>query len=291
MRIKMICSKKNTIIFIILTLIFFFGKIKADNKYNGIGADSSGFVEINNVQLYYEIVGNGVPLFYLHGGLSSSKDFSKYVSEFSSDFKVITVDRKGHGRSYDDHEPYSYSSMAESMNLFLEYLGIDSVLVIGWSDGGVVGFHLASKYPSKVKKLIAVSANYLVDGMTKSSIEWIKTQLTPVNISKVIPSIENEYKNINPNPNNFANFINKTRDMWLSDPYISKEDFVKIKVPVLLVAGDKDDIRLEHMIEMQSLLTNSQLCILPNTTHFVFAESSEIVTKILIEFLKNKVNK
>lgn len=283
----MICPKRYTLLLCILSLIFIFNNAKATDISNeGIKADSCGYIEINNVKLYYEIFGQGAPLLYLHGGLSSSNDFQRYIPEFSKNFKVITIDRRGHGRSFDNDEPYSYSSMADDMNLFLEYLNIDSAFVIGWSDGGVVGYHLASKNPSKIKKLVAVGANYLVNGLTKSSIDWITNQLTAEKISQSFPEVEDEYKKLNPNPDNFDNFIHKTRNMWLRDPYILKEDFIKINIPVLLVAGDKDDIRLEHMIEMYSLLKKSQLCILPNTTHFVFDEYNDTVTKILSAFLK-----
>lgn len=283
----MICSKMFNLSLSIISMILLFNNVKPnDNLSDELKVDSYGYIEINNVKLYYEIFGEGAPLLYLHGGLSSSKDFQKYIPEFSKNFKVITIDRKGHGRSFDNNEPYSYSSMADDINLFLEYCKIDAALVIGWSDGGVVGYHLASKYPSKVIKLIAVGANYRVYGLTESSIDWITNQLTVENVSKSFPQIEEEYKKLNPHPENFDNFINKTRNMWLHDPYISTEDFIKINIPVLLVAGDKDDIRLDHMIEMHSLLKKSQLCILPNTTHFVFDEYNDIVIKILTDFLK-----
>ena len=213
-------------------------------------------------------------------------DFSKYIPELSEHFKVITFDRKGHGRSNDDNEIYSYASMAEYTNIFLDKIGISKAFIIGWSDGGIVGYHLASKYPSKVIKLIAVGANYLVEGITEPSIDWIKNQMTAEEISRTYPSVESDFKRLNPEPKNFHNFINKTREMWLRDPYISKEDFVKIDVPVLLIAGDRYDIRLEHMFEMYSLLKKSQLCILPNTTHFVFDKYHDTVAKILSEFLK-----
>ena len=252
----------------------------------GLEADSSGYAEINNVKLYYEITGSGKPLLYMHGGLSSSLDFSEYIPEFSKEYMVITFDRRGHGRSYDNGDPFSYSAMGETANSLLEYLGIESAYVIGWSDGGVVGFHLASKHPSKVKKLIAVGANYLVTGLTDESVEWIKTQLTPESISQSFPQVEQGFKSMNPNPENFANFINKSREMWLTDPYIPKEELVKIEIPVLLAAGDTDSIKLEHTAEMRSLLSNSRLCILPNTSHFVFALKNEIVIKIFNNFLQ-----
>ena len=281
------CFKKLIMVLAVFFFILFTSKLKAENnKVSEMIADSSGYIEVKKVRLYYEIHGEGTPLLYLHGGLSSSLDFSKYIPELSKHFKVIIFDRKGHGRSNDDNEIFSYALMAEHTNLFLDKIGISKAFVIGWSDGGVVGYHLASKYPSKVIKLIAVGANYLVEGMTESSIEWIKNQMTVEEISRTYPSVESDFKKLNPAPNNFQNFIVKTREMWLRNPYISKEDFVKINVPVLLIAGDRNDIRLKHMFEMYSLLKKSQLCILPNTTHFVFDEYNGTVAKILSKFLK-----
>jgi pimeloyl-ACP methyl ester carboxylesterase len=265
-------------------------KSDSDKGLTGtVQADSSGYAEINSVRLYFEIYGKGLPLLYLHGGLSSGRDFEKYIPEFSRHFKVIVVDRRGHGRSYDNEAPYSYASMAEEMNAFLEYLKIDSAFVIGWSDGGVVGYHLASTYPVRVRKLVAVGANTLVHGMTEESIIWITNKMTAEGITNDYPQVVEKYRKVNPDPENFGLFIEKTREMWLHDPYISREDFRKITAPVLLVAGDRDDIRLDHMTEMHGLLRNSQLFIYPNTTHFVFDEYSDTVARVLIEFLKQEV--
>jgi pimeloyl-ACP methyl ester carboxylesterase len=252
-----------------------------------IEADSCGYAEINEVRLYFELHGAGEFLLYLHGGLGSSKDFEKYIPELSKYFTLITVDRRGHGRSFDNGEPYSYASMADDINQFLEYLGVDSAFVIGWSDGGVVGFHLASQYSNRVRKLIAVGANYRVEGLTQASLEWINNQLTVENMSKYYPQFKKDYETLNPQPDNFDNFIRQTKKMWLHNPYISKEDFIRIDKPVLLVVGDNDDVRLDHVIEMHSLLNESQLCILPNTTHFVFDEYNDIIMQIILKFLKN----
>ena len=75
----------------------------------------SGYAEIGAVRLYYEITGDGDPLLLLHGGLGGSEHFAEVVPLLSTSFEVITVDRRGHGRSTDDGEPYSYAGMAEEM--------------------------------------------------------------------------------------------------------------------------------------------------------------------------------
>lgn len=222
----------------------------------------------------------------LHGGLRSSREFEEYIPFFASRYKIIILDRREHGRSFDNQEPYSYLSMADDVNTFLEYLKIDSAYVIGWSDGGVVGYHLASKYPAKVKKLIAVGANIRVGELTKQAHDWIINNLSSDKIDVVSPGIKENFTKLNPNPDNFNNFIDKTKKLWLTDPYILTDDFSKINLPVLLVAGDRDLIKLEDMIEMYSMLNDAQICILPNTDHFIFNKYNEIVAKIIMDFLK-----
>lgn len=279
-------NKNITILFAAILFLSFINEVKSQNNENKFQPDSSGYAEINNVKLYYEISGEGEPLIYLHGGISSCRDFDNYISGFIKTHKVITYDRRGHGRSYDSDEQLSYSSMADEANLFLEYLGIDSAYVIGWSDGGVVGLQLAARYPSKVRKLVAVGANYLVSGMAEGSVEWISANLTPENISKSIPGFEDNYKSTNPDPDNFAGFVNRTREMWLRDPYVAKEGLQKITAPVLLVSGDREDMKPEHTSEMYSIIKNAQLCILPNMTHFVFGNYNTAFMELFLRFIK-----
>lgn len=273
-------NMKTFNIFFILVALFPCLSVSATSKAG------NGIAYINGAKLYYEISGRGQPLLYLHGGLSSSRDFDLYRPVLNKEFAIITIDRRGHGRSTDTPEPYSYAAMAEDIAAFMEQKGLNSAFVVGWSDGGIVGFHLASKYPARVRKLVAVGANYLVSGTAPEALAWVRTKLTPDRISSELPGLEEKYRKQNPQPDNFPNFINKSRAMWLDDPYISREDFQKISAPVLLVAGDRDDIRLEHMLEMHALLKNSQLCILPNGSHFMFNQKNEAFLAILRQFLR-----
>jgi pimeloyl-ACP methyl ester carboxylesterase len=245
-------------------------------------------VDVHGIKLYYEICGDGPPLLLLHGGLSSSADFQQNIPDFSKSYKVVTIDRRGHGRSYDNADPFSYAAMAEEMKAALDVLRIPSTFVVGFSDGGVVGYHLAGKYPAAVTKLVAVGANYRVDGMTPEAVEWTKTRLTPEHLPRDYPQVVADYKARSPEPARLNDFIAKTKALWLQDPYVAKEDMMRIRAPVLFVIGDKDDIRFEHMLEMRALIKNSQLCVLPNATHFLLWEKPGIINPIILEFLKEK---
>lgn len=250
-------------------------------------SDIAGYAEINSVKLYYRIVGEGEPLLLLHGGLSGSEYFDAIVPTLAKSFKVITVDRRGHGRSYDNAEPYTYATMADEMNAFLDHIQIDSAMMLGFSDGGVVGYHLASTYPVRVKKLVAVGANYRVGGMTDPTQDWARNQLTPESLRAAMPGIADRYMAENPQPENYSSWVERSRELWLRDPYLTESQMSEIQTEVLFVAGEKDAIRIDHVLEMHALVSNAQVCILPNATHFVLSEKPDMVLPILMDFFEN----
>jgi len=247
--------------------------------------DSSGYAEIDGVKLYFEITGEGEPLLLMHGGLGGSEHFSEIIPLLSGSFQVITVDRRGHGRSWDNTDPYSYASMADEMAAFLDHLQLEAVNMLGFSDGGVVGYHLASTYPKTVKKLVAVGANFRVDGMTSTTVDWVENRLSPENLSTDLPGIESRYRETNPQPDNYPTFVERSRELWLRDPYLSDQQLKGIQAPVLFVVGEKDAIRIEHVLEMRTLVQGSQMCVIPGASHAVLSEKPQLVLPILMDFL------
>jgi len=262
---------------LLITILFFTFIFANDNQ--------SGYVKSSGTKIYYEVIGEGEPLVLLHGGLGPGGHYKRNIPEFQKHFQLITIHTRGHGKSSDNDQPFSYASFADDVNNVLEHLEINSTNVIGFSDGGVIGYQLVAKYPERVNKLIAVGANTKVEGLTVGTIDWTKNSLSPKYVAENMPDIKKTYTTLNPNPENFDNYINKTQEIWLRDPYVKEEKFKTIKSPVLILGGDNDAINLEHFIEMHHLLDNSQLCIIPDATHFVLSEKPEVVNEICVEFL------
>jgi len=73
--------------------------------------------------------------------------------------------------------------------------------------------------------------------------------------------------------------------MYSRNELIGEETLSKISAKVLLVFGDNDVIKLEHGIELNTKITESNFCVLPNTSHYVFNEKPELINTIGIEFL------
>jgi pimeloyl-ACP methyl ester carboxylesterase len=168
----------------------------------------------------------------------------------------------------------------------VDSLKLDSAYAMGWSDGGIAAILLAEKRPDKIRKAIAVGPN-----------NGLKGAALPAGItidSLVAPSAE-QYRGWNKEaidqylatlPRDWKKHFNSLNKMWYQREYFSDSLFTRIKVPAMIVLGDRDEISLEHGASMYRLIKGSQYCVLPNTTHEVFKEQPEMINKIAIEFFK-----
>jgi pimeloyl-ACP methyl ester carboxylesterase len=244
-------------------------------------AAQSHYVEINDIRIFYQDTGAGEPLLLLHGGLLSS-DFSKPPMDFfAGQFRVIAPDSRGHGRTSDSDKPITYELMADDMVKLLDHLGLDSVFIVGFSDGGNVGLVMASSYPDRVKTLVAIGANFQPDGYTTEDIEWMKTASADTSL----PDIANYYRSVSPTPDRWPIFFKKMVTMWLTAPIVSEQQLAGIVAPTLIIAGDRDMVRVDHTVELFEAITDAQLFIVPGVTHFVLEEKPELVHEIILSFL------
>ena len=249
------------------------------------GSNDGKTVTILNKQIYYEEYGHGVPLLLLSGGGidRSIKDFEKCIPELSKYYRIIAPDTPGQGRS-EQADTLSYEVLTEFMSQLIDSLKIYSAYVMGWSDGGIVGLLLAAKRPDKIRKVLAVGANNGLSGAIPPDID--------INLVKPMAIEEWEKNNkekiakyMNTLPRDWKKLVNGLNAMWYQhEDYFSKSVYGHIRVPVMIVLGDRDDIIVEHGLEMHRLIKNSQFCILPNTSHEVFSEKPNMINKIAIDF-------
>lgn len=234
--------------------------------------DSIGkYANINGIKLYYEAYGKGEPLLLLHGNSQSIEAFTYQIPELSKHYRVISVDTRGQGKSTEDGKTYTYDLFASDMNSFLDYLGLDSVNIVGWSDGGNTGLIMAMKYPKKVKRLITMGANIFID---KSAV-----------INGLIPAINKRIKTLeNDNTDKARNSV-RLMTMLLTEPRYQFEDLKKIQCPVLVLAGENDLIKATHTKEIAANISNATLLIAPKETHYFPANNSKEFNRIVIEYL------
>ena len=239
------------------------------------------YVEINGAKIYYEEYGKGEPLLLIHGNGGSIIDMGYQIDYFKSKYRVIIADNRGHGKSELKTDSLTYTQITKDWNELVNYLKLDSIDIIGWSDGGIVGLKMGISGKSKIKKIVAMGANLRPDS-TAVNYWAVKDVLK----SKKMINSKIEEQDTTANWN-----LQKQLYGLLGDqPNIPIEDLSKIKAKVLIMAGDEDIIRNKHSLEMYENISKAQLCIMPGETHFTPASNpklfNEIVNKFLLEPFK-----
>jgi pimeloyl-ACP methyl ester carboxylesterase len=226
-------------------------------------ASSSGYADVNGLHMYYEIHGDGPSLVQLHGGTCTNDQLE--VDYFAESFRVIAPEQMGHGRTADDPgRPFHYHDMAEDTVALLRHLEIESALVLGFSDGGVLGLDMAVHHPDLVSRLVVTGANFSKDAYSARGWEFVMTAS-----SDDWPEQEHaEYDRLSPDgPEHWPAVIERLRRMWLLEPNLTAEELGRIATPTLVVAGDRDMIQIEHTTALFRAIPDAQLCVVPGTGH------------------------
>jgi pimeloyl-ACP methyl ester carboxylesterase len=247
----------------------------------GANAALGKYADINGIKLYYEIYGEGEPLMLFHGNGGSIASFASEIPELSKHFKVIAVDSRAQGKSTDSSAEITYALMASDMSALIDQLRLGSVNVMGWSDGGNVGLELALAHPEQVKKLVTFGANYThVD--FEAAPNDVKMQSDDPRVARTAAAIAEAKKTMSPRS---PAVRKKLDDLMAKYPNITTAQLQTIEMPVLVIAGDHDAIKLEQTISLFRNLPHAQLWIVPGATHFVAMEQPDLVNRQVIVFL------
>jgi pimeloyl-ACP methyl ester carboxylesterase len=111
--------------------------------------------------LYYEESGEGKPLLFMHGWSLSSQIWSRQQEYFSSRYRCIAFDLRGHGRSKPSGSGYGIDVLAADVTWLFDSMGLSDVTLLGWSLGALVAL---AAYPSVRERLASL---VLVSGTSK----------------------------------------------------------------------------------------------------------------------------
>lgn len=255
----------------------------------------TGHVMANGVNYYYEIHGKGEPVLLLHGGLGSIDMYRDLVlPALAKGRQVIAVDLQGHGRTALGDRPIDLVDIGNDLSVVLKQLGYNVVDVMGYSFGGGAAFRLAVQHPAQVRRLVLISAGYAQNGFYPEMLP----QQAAVS-SKIFDTMKETpmyiaYKAVAPKPEDFPRLLDRMGEL-MRTPYDWSEDVKKLQMPVMLVFGDSDMYRPEHVVSFYKLLGGGQkdagwmrehisknrLAILPNVTHYEMFLSPALVPAVL----------
>jgi pimeloyl-ACP methyl ester carboxylesterase len=245
------------------------------------------YVEVGASRLFVQTTGSGPPLVFLHGGLSSFEaSFAAQKAYFSGTRTVVGIDQRGHGRSPDNDAAFSYVQMADDTAQVIRSLGAGPVDIVGHSDGGNVGLLVALRHPELVRRLVISGAN--VRGDFGGTMAYLRLLLSPAARfgAGLGPELRDAYARISPDgASHWPIVVAKTKDLWSTRVVISSQDLQAIGIPVLVMAGDRDVIPLEHTVGIYRALPKAQLCILPGSGHETMRDRAEAFNRAVDAFL------
>ena len=214
-------------------------------------------ITVNNVNLYYEVAGSGTPLVMVHGNGESHGIFDKAVPLLAEHFTCYLLDSRGHGQSQPVTE-YHYEDMAEDVCQFIQALHLENVTYYGFSDGGIIGLLLASKYPKLLDRMIISGANTRPDAVSKRVVRLFKV----------------------------INFLHKKPlfELMLTEPHITKEQLQAIEIPTLVLAGSKDLVLEEDTRFIAESIPKATLRILPGESHTSYIVHKEKIAELILDY-------
>ncbi|RRD27730.1 Alpha/beta hydrolase fold [Ochrobactrum soli] len=237
-----------------------------------IPASPAAFAEVNGIEMYYRIVGKGPPILLIPGGLSDQHVWDAQLPILARHHTVIVADSRGQGRSTRTTEPLTYGLMADDYVALMDFLHIDKVDLVGWSDGGIIGLDIAMRYPERLNSLFAQAANVSPEGNTG----YIEAMAE----GRPIPELRH-YESID----------KEIHALWANEPNYTDEDLSQIKVRTAIVIGDHDTaVTREHTEFIASQIPGAELIILPDSGHGVPVENPRLYAHTVLKFIDGKTN-
>jgi pimeloyl-ACP methyl ester carboxylesterase len=255
----------------------------------------TGYVSVNDLQMYYEIHGTGQPLVLLHGAFSAIEtSFGQLLPGLAEGRQVVAFELQAHGRTADIDRPLTLEALADDVAAAIDQLGLGRADIFGYSTGAAVALQVVLRHPDVVRKLALASVTYTMAGVHPSLMEGLG-EMTPEMMHG--SPWHDEYVRIAPDPEDFPKLFAKKTAMDRQIKDLPAEAISSIKAPTLLIIGDSDLVRPEHAVEMFRLLGGgvfgdtpaglpaSQLAILPGTSHVTVVDRADLLVPIITSFL------
>lgn len=243
----------------------------------GKNAATGQMLDVKGNNIYFETYGNKAhqALVLIHGNGGSIEGMHRQIDYFKDDYFIVVADNRAHGKSEGKSE-LTYDLMTEDYVAIINYLELDSVYVLGHSDGGIIGLIMAMDYPEKISKLVTAVPNLVTDSSAIVAWELEMPEFYSVFIDSMIASN---------NQNQDWQKLRMHLDLIQNEPNIAFSELAKIKCPVLVMTSDDDIIKPRHILTIYENIPNAHLFIMPGATHFMIEEKPELYNQIGGDFL------
>jgi pimeloyl-ACP methyl ester carboxylesterase len=222
--------------------------------------------------IYYEVSGQGFPLFLLHGNGGSGEYFKKQIPVFSKYFTVYVMDSRGHGHSTNRSKYLSFDQMADDLAMIMETEHISQANLVGFSDGANLAMVFTKKYPQKVQRLVLNAGNTQVKG-----VHFLAQLFTFVAYQAV---------------RLFAVFSKKAQQklavlqLMLTDIGVTTADLNQFTQKTLVIVGKYDLIKRSHSLYLAKEIPYASFVLVPRQGHSFARKAPQRFNQEVLSFLR-----
>lgn len=260
------------------------------------------------MHLFYETHGAGDPVILIPGFASGAWNWFRQIDELSKNFKVITFDPRGIGRSKAENEEdltnLSMNAFADDVLQILNELDIEKAHILGASFGGFVAETFALNFPARLSKLILACTSFggaqhvppdlevlmafaSTDGMntTERIRKFMIPAFTPEFTANFPETVE---KVCELRENSVVPETVYTAQLTAATTFDYKDRVSEIKNETLIITGDKDKVvPMQNSINLAEKMPNARLEIIENGSHLFFVENADVFNRKVTEFILN----
>lgn len=283
-----------------VTILGSSGSAKAD--------DAVKHVQANGLQIAYTEYGQGQPLVLLHGGGLTSAMWSEQIPVLAEKFRVLVPDTRGHGKTDNPDHAFSYALLAEDVMAFCRALGVEKPVLMGYSDGGIVALTVGVQHPDFARALVVGGAvppfekedrDHYFEGMRSFYAPVTDTApLTEEKLDAMYAAAPESWEfmaRMHARPGQPDYWRTLMKDVWSTwntpESYAyTPEQLRGVKIPVLVILGDRDDFFLPaSAARLAGLLPAGELAVVPGAAHNVFRAKPALFNALVMDFLERAV--
>jgi pimeloyl-ACP methyl ester carboxylesterase len=251
---------------------------------------------VDRQMVHYEVFGHGRPVLFLHGWLGSWRYWFPTMERVAEHFRTYSFDFWGFGESRRQSTEENIQNYSDQVIRFIDELGIDNVLLVGHSMGGMVALKTAINHPQRIGRVAAVGAPIVGD-----SLSWLLKLTDHQLLARMFARLPRLRRFM------FNYFLGETNDpavkeilddsvksssttlqrtvssMWRTD---LRPQLHRLTVPTLIVHGGRDEIVHPNQADLFDNVPAAEGMVMPESRHFPFLDEAELFNDVLIRFLK-----
>jgi len=240
-------------------------------------------VEVNDIEMYYEVPGEGTPLVLLHSFADAGPIWKPFIPTLKKSFQLIIPDMRGHGQSTNPSNKFTHRQSALDIFNLLDQLGVKQFKAMGFSSGGMTLVHMATQQPERIKSMVLMAATSYFPAECRELQAHALDKEDDEGWNASAHLHKDGEKQMKRLRKQFYEMQLGYDDMNFTPPYLST-----IKAKTLIVPGDRDGFfPVGIPVTMYDSIPHSYLWIIPNMGHQILPPS-EFLVQTASDFLTGK---